>query len=147
MINVVELTGDDLRFFSAFEKVTRTMPVDYLATASTLIFLVDMARLGKSIGKKGSNIKKLSHLFKKRVVIIGNSDDPEIFLRSYFSNITVQHVEIRDVMGDKAIILTVDEKDRGVAIGKDGDRIKAAKELLKKKFNATLHLKTKRTIL
>jgi transcription antitermination factor NusA-like protein len=40
--------------------------------------------------------------------------------------------------------MTIDEKDRGVAIGKSGERVKAAKEFLKKKFNATMQIKTKR---
>ena len=42
-------------------------------------------------------------------------------------------VEIANVMGESNIVLTVDEKDRGIAIGKEGERIKAAKEFLKKK--------------
>jgi NusA-like KH domain protein len=144
---VVELTGDDLKYFSEFEKVTQTMPVDYLATDSTLIFLVDMTRLGKSIGKKGANIKKLTILFRKRVVIVGNSNDPDIFLRSYFSNIPIDSVEVRDIMGERAMVMTIDENDRGIAIGKSGDRIKAAKVLLKRKFKATLHLKTRRSMI
>ena len=48
-------------------------------------------------------------------------------------------------MGEIALMMTVDEKDRGIAIGRDGERIKAAKSLLKKKFNATVHVKTKKT--
>ena len=43
-------------------------------------------------------------------------------------------VEIANVMGEANIVLTVDEKDRGIAIGKEGERIKAAKEFLKKKY-------------
>ena len=146
MINLIELTSDDLKYFSIFEKVTHTMPVDFLSASNTLIFLVEPNNLGKSIGKKGSNIKRLFELFGKRVIIVGNSSDPEIFIRSYFSNIAIHSIEIRDVMGEKAIIVTIGEKDRGIMIGKNGERIKAAKELLKRKFNATLHMKTRRTL-
>ena len=142
---MVELTGDDLRMFSNFERITRVMPKDYLSTPNSLVFLVDSGSLGKAIGKNASNIEKLKHVFRKRVVIVGDSDDPEGFLRSFFGNITIHHVEVRDVMDEKAIILTIDEKDRGIAIGRDGERIKAAKTFLKKKFNATLHLRTRRT--
>ena len=49
-------------------------------------------------------------------------------------------------MNEKNIIFTVDEKDRGIAIGKNGERIKSAKEFLKRKFNAKLILKTKRVL-
>ncbi|MEW6748694.1 MAG: NusA-like transcription termination signal-binding factor [Candidatus Micrarchaeota archaeon] len=143
----MELTGDDLNMFSSFEKVTRVMPSDYLVTESSIIFLVSQDSLGKAIGKKAVNIQKLNQVFRKRVIIAADSDDPEGFVRSFFGNIPIQNIEVRDVMGEQAIMMTVDEKDRGIAIGRSGERIKAAKSFLKKKFNATLHLKTRRPVI
>jgi N utilization substance protein A len=142
---MVELTEDDLNIFSNFEKITQVMPSDYLSTETSLIFLVTPDVLGKAIGKKASNIEKLERLFRKRVIIVADSPDLEIFTRNFFGNITIHSIEIRDVMGEQAIMLTIEEKDRGIAIGRDGERIKAAKAFLKKKFNATVHLRSKRT--
>ncbi|MFH1260381.1 MAG: NusA-like transcription termination signal-binding factor [Candidatus Micrarchaeota archaeon] len=142
---MVELTEDDLKMFSDFERITHVLPSDYISTESSVIFLVEMPLLGKAIGKQASNIEKLRKVFRKRVIIVGDNSDPEIFLRSFFGNITVHSVEFRDIMDEKAMILTVEEKDRGIAIGRSGERIKAAKALLKKKFDATLHLRTRRT--
>lgn len=141
----IELSGDDLAIFSNFEKITHVMPSDYLSAESIMVFLVPQDSLGRAIGKAGSNIEKLRHAFRKRVIIVGDSDDPEGFVRSFFNNIKICSIEIRDVMGEKAMMVTVDEKDRGIAIGRDGERIKAAKSFLKKKFNATIHLRTKRS--
>lgn len=146
MIIVVELNSEDLSYFSNFEKITGVMPADYLNSDSLLIFLVSQIELGKAIGKKGMNIEKLKQLFRKKIVIVADSKELEIFVKQFFNNISIISVEIRDVMGENAVVLTVEEKDRGIAIGKDGERIKAAKLLLAKKFNATLHLKTKRNI-
>ncbi|MEW6035000.1 MAG: NusA-like transcription termination signal-binding factor [Candidatus Micrarchaeota archaeon] len=142
---MVELTGDDLSMFSNFERITHVMPSDYLSTEGSIIFLVGEESLGKAIGKHASNIEKLKQLFRKRVIIVADSKDPETFLRNFFGNINIYNVEIRDVMDEQAIMLTIDEKDRGIAIGRDGERIKAAKSFLKKKFNATVHLRTRRT--
>lgn len=142
---MVELTSDDLNFFSAFEKITGVIPTDFLATESGIYFLVARTDLGKAIGKKGVNIGKLMSLVKKKVVIVGDSSDPEEFVRSFFNNIEIISVEIREAMGEKAVFLTVAEKDRGIAIGKAGERIKAAKVFLKNKFNATISLHTRRT--
>lgn len=142
---MVELNGDDLSMFSNFESITHVMPSDYLVTESSLIFLVTPDSLGRAIGKKASNIEKLKLVFKKRVIIIADANDPEAFLRNFFGNIQIYGMEIRDVMGEKYIIMTIDEKDRGIAIGRDGERIKAAKVFLKKKFNATVQIKTRRT--
>ncbi len=141
----IELTGDDLSIFSNFEAITRVMPSDYLNTESSIIFLVSPESLGKAIGKQASNIKKLTSLFKKRVIVIADSNDVEVFLKNFFGNITIYDIDVRDIMGEKAIMLTIDEKDRGIAIGRDGERVKAAKTLLKKKFNATVHIRTRRS--
>ncbi len=141
---MVELTGDDLSMFSNFESITHVMPSDYLNTESSIIFLVSADSLGKAIGKKAANIERLKVIFRKRVIIVADSDDPELFVRNFFGNIQIFNTEIRDVMGEKFILLTIDEKDRGIAIGRDGERIKAAKVFLKKKFNATVQLKTRR---
>jgi NusA-like KH domain protein len=141
---MVELTNDDLSIFSSFESVTRVMPSDYLATDTSIIFLVSQESLGKAIGKKAVNIEKLRMVFRKRVIIAPDSSDPEGFVRAFFGNITIHGIEIRDVMGEQAIMMTIDEKDRGIAIGREGERIKAAKAFLMKKFKATLHLRTRR---
>ena len=142
---MVELTGDDLSMFSNFESITHVMPSDYLNSETSIIFLVSADSLGKAIGKKAINIERLKVIFRKRVIIIADSEDPEMFLRNFFGNIQIFGTEIRDVMGEKYILIMIDEKDRGIAIGRDGERIKAAKVFLKKKFNATVQLKTRRT--
>jgi len=141
---MVELTEDDLNIFASFERITRVMPKDYIRTETTAIFLVDPASLGKAIGAKGANIEKLKKVFRKRVVIVGDSDDPETFIRNFFGNIRIYHIESRNVMGEESLMMTVDERDRGIAIGRDGERIKAAKAFLKKKFKATVHIRTRR---
>ena len=143
---MIELDDKGLNYFTQFEKVTQVMPSDYLETSGWLLFLVDLPQLGKAIGKKGVNVKKLAEMFRKKVVVIGDSKDPEIFVRSFFNNVGIVNIEIIDVMGEKNIVLTVNENDRGIAIGREGERIKAAKELLKKKFNATIVLRTKRSM-
>ena len=142
---MVELNEDDLKIFSGFEKITHVMPSDYLSTATSVIFLVSPDQLGRAIGKKASNMEKLRKFFRKRVVVIADSDDLEIFVRNFFGNVTIHNIESRNVMGEVAMMVTIDEKDRGIAIGRDGERIKAAKSILSKKFNATIHLRTKRS--
>ena len=142
----MELTGEDLNIFSEFEKVTSVMPKDYYKSENLVVFLVALPLLGRAIGKKGSNIPKLKYLFRKNVVIVGDADTPEIFLRSMFNNISIISIEDVTVMDEKNIVMTVEEKDRGLAIGRNGDRIKSAKEFLKRKFDAQLTLKTRRSL-
>lgn len=146
MIQLVDLTSEGLSFFSLFEKITGIFPSDYVSSENGVVFLVEMKNLGKAIGRKGANINKLKSAFRKKVIIIGDSEDPEMFARNFFGNLNVLNVELRDAMGDKTVFVTIDEKDRGLAIGKGGERIKAAKTLFKKKFNTSLQLRTKRVL-
>ncbi|MGV8084656.1 MAG: NusA-like transcription termination signal-binding factor [Candidatus Bilamarchaeum sp.] len=141
---MLELTGDDLNIFSSFEKITKIMPSDYLVTENFMIFLVPPPQLGRAIGNKGANIEKLGSTFRKKVVVIADNPDAEGFVRSFFGNIEIENIDVRNVMGEINLIVTVSEKDRGIAIGRNGERVKAAKTLLKKKFNATIVLKTRR---
>ncbi len=143
---MVELTSEDLSYFEAFEKVTGVIPKDYINSDSMILFIVDPQEVGKAISKDGVHITKLKNTFRKKVSIIADAEDPESFVRQFFNNIGIVSVEVRDVMGEQAVMLTIDEKDRGLAIGKEGERIKALKLLLKKKFNGTIHLRTKRSI-
>jgi len=142
----MEITERELSFFSIFEGITRLMPNDFVESEGSLVFVVDSFKLGKAIGKKGANIEKLKSKFKKRVLIVADSDDPETFIRNFFNNIDILSIEVREVMGEKAFMVLLNEKDRGIAIGRDGERIKALKQFLKKKFNSTVHIRTKRVL-
>lgn len=142
----IELTEKGLGLFSLFEKATRVMPSDYVESENFIVFIVDPLQLGRAIGKKGANISKLGKTFRKKVVVVADSEDPEIFLKNFLKNVSILGVESRDVMGETAMIVILDEKDRGIAIGRNGERIKALKSLMKRKFNATVHLKTRRVL-
>ncbi len=142
----MELTEKDLGFFSKFESITGVMPSDYCISGELLVFLVNPFQIGKSIGKKAVNISRLRRAFGKRVVVIPDNEDVEVFVRGFFNNVLINNIEVREAMGDRLVVLIIDEKDRGIAIGRNGERIKAAKALLKRKFNASIQLKTRRSI-
>ncbi len=143
---MIELTSDDLKYFSEFEKVTKVTPNDYTITPNTIVFLVNQEALGKAIGKNGVNINRLKGVFKKRIIIVADSNDPEIFIKNMLYNVNILNIEMREAMSEKALFLTIDEKDRGIAIGKDGERIKMIKTFLKEKFGADFSLKTRRVL-
>ncbi len=138
---MVEFTNDDLMMMGEFERLTRVMPSDFINTPTMIVFLVEVQNLGKCIGKGGSTINKLKEVFKKKVVVVANANDLEMFIRSYFSNVKIVSADIRNIMGEQNVLLVVEEKDRGIAIGRDGERVKALKEILKRKFNATVQIK------
>lgn len=143
----MELTGDELQLFSYFSKLTGVEAVDFEKTDYGYVFLVQRQDLGRAIGKHGSALQRVRNALKGNVFIFADSPDLEEFVRNLFNNITILNVEIREAMGEKAVFLSVPEKDRGLAIGKEGMRIKIAKQLLKRKFNSTISIKTRRSVM
>ncbi len=141
----MEITEEELKLMNLFESVTGVMPSDIIVMDEGTVFLVDPPILGKAIGKKGNNVQRLKQRMNRNVLVSKNASEPEEFLRGFFNNIEVLSFEIREAPGQKVAFLTVPDSQRGIAIGKSGLRIKAAKKFLKKKFGVDLSLRTRRT--
>jgi N utilization substance protein A len=140
----VEITGEDLKLLTLFESVTGVMPSDMIIMEGGIVFLVDSPSLGKAIGKKGANIQRLRTKLNKNVLVSQDNDEPESFVRGFFNNIEILSFEIREAPGQKVAFVTIPDSQRGIAIGKGGMRVKAAKAFLKRKFATDLSLKTRR---
>lgn len=140
----MEINERGLFLFTLFETVTSVMPRDYAEAENMIIFVVDPFQLGKSIGKNGSNVEKLKAKLKKKVFVVADANDATLFIKNFFSNLNILSIEERNVMNERSFLVYFDEKDRGLAIGKNGERIKILKDFLKKKFNATAYVRTRR---
>jgi len=137
-----ELTGEDLNYLALFEKVTRVFPQDYFLAGDALAFLVEKDKLGSAIGKNGSHIHRLQSLLRKRVFVVADTPDASDMARNFFSNVRIVDVKITG----STLTVYVDEQDRGFAIGKNGERIKLAKELFRKKFDLHVEIRTRRSL-
>jgi len=89
---------------------------------------------------------KLRTKMKKKVFVVSDAAEPEAFIRNFFSNIKILGIEERVVADERSFLVYVEEEARGLAVGRDGERIKTLKDLLKKKFNATAHIRTRRLL-
>lgn len=141
----MEIGETELFYLSEFEKITGVMPCDVVESDESLFFLVPKALLGKAIGRKGFMISKLEKKFKKKVLVFADSQSPEEFIKNFFNNVNPMDIEVRDAMGERGVFFSINEVERGVALGKGGARIKAARKFVEKKFNAKLYLKTKKS--
>ncbi len=142
----IELNESDIALANAFERVTGVMPVDWVELDNTIFFVVPFKTITRTIGKEGANVKKLEKKFGKKIFIFGNSNNIKQFARNLFNNVKIYQVEVVDVMGKKAVTLVAEERDKKKILGKEGIRIKGAKALMERLFNASLHVKTKRVV-
>ena len=141
----MEITGDDLKLINLFESVTGVIPNDMEKVGDGIVFLVDESSLGKAIGKKGANIQKLKQKLRNMNVLISmDAKNPEEFMKKFFNNVDILEYELREAPGQKMAFVTIPDSQRGIAIGRAGIRIKAAKAFLKRKFGVDLNLRTRR---
>ncbi len=140
---MIELSKDDIKCITTFESLTGACVSDCLITDKAVAFIVKHGDLGKAIGKKGSNITKVRQEFARQVLVFEGSDDMEQFIRNLFGQIPVKNINVHEKMESKTAFVHVDEKDRGNAIGRNGDRIKLGRALLQRRFNCDLRLASK----
>ena len=142
----IELGEKEIEISNIFESITGVMPVEMVEVEDALFFVVPYSRITKVIGKEGANVKKLEKRFNKKIFIFGNSNNIKQFARNLFNNVKVYQVDVVEIMGKKAVTIIAEEKDKKKIVGVNGVRIKGAKALMERMFNASLHVKTKRVV-
>ncbi|MEK6813057.1 MAG: NusA-like transcription termination signal-binding factor [Nanoarchaeota archaeon] len=70
-------------YLNTFESLTRSKVKDVFFDATeTLVFVMQPGEMGKAIGKKGSNVKRLGNLLKKRIRVIEFSSSALDFVKN-----------------------------------------------------------------
>ena len=96
------------------------------------------ARLGEPYRKKFVEEREVTLL-----LVFEDSPDMEQFIRNLFGSIAVKNINVHEKSDSKIAYVTVDEQDRGNAIGRNGDRIKVGRSLLQRRFGCDLRLVSK----
>jgi N utilization substance protein A len=123
---------DKILLMNALEKVSRVDAKDCIKTNNVISYLVDEKKVGKAIGKKASNIKKLENSAKQRVEIIGFYKNPQDLVKNTFK------VEIKDAKKKgKNLIIEVDADNKKKILGNIG-RLKRIQELMKRNYSLNL---------
>ena len=101
-----------------------------------IIYIVKTGQLGLAIGRNGKNINQIRQLLGRDVEIVEYNKSPTLFVRNCLSPARITNVTLstrRD--GQQVLNVTVDPKDRGLAIGKAGKTIDKARSLIKRHFS------------
>ena len=137
MTQKIRLTGDEMRYIVLFESVTNAVANDCVIDEKRdrVIIVVKPGTAGLAIGRHGSRIKILKDLIKKDVDIVEYAEDPVDFIKNSFTPARIKEVRITERLDKKKIaVVTVEERDRGVAIGKDGRTAERTRFLAKRYF-------------
>ncbi|MBD3227781.1 MAG: NusA-like transcription termination signal-binding factor, partial [Candidatus Lokiarchaeota archaeon] len=117
----IKLGGEEIRYISLFESITGSSVRDCIIDEDEdrIVFVVNEGNIGLAIGKKGANIRRAKEFLKKKIDIVEYASDPEDFLKNTLAPARVKNVTITNSKRNnrKIAIITVDSRDRGLAIG------------------------------
>lgn len=123
-----EFNTDTLRIITAFENITQSEVRDCIVN-DVIYFLVNAGRMGKAIGKNGMTIKTAEKLIGKKIKVFEYSENETELIKNLM--LLAQKIEIRK----NKVTVTINAKDRGMIIGKNGSNIKVIKEFLIRNSN------------
>lgn len=99
-------------------------------------FVVKNGDMGLAIGKGGSSVSKVQRAVDKGIEIVELDDDPIQFIKNCLSPAKLQSVKISQKQsGEKIAIVTADNTNKRIAIGKNGINIERAKLLVDRQHN------------
>ena len=91
--------------------------------------------VGAAIGRKGKNIHLLERMTGKKHEIIEHSENPAQFIKNALRPAHVNEIRITERPDGKTIaVVSVNPRDKGVAIGKNGRNAERIRFLAKRYF-------------
>ncbi|MBM2851872.1 MAG: transcription elongation factor NusA [Candidatus Nitrosotenuis sp.] len=129
-----------MRLISLFQNVTGASARDCVEDEkqNRVIFVVSEGKMGLAIGKGGSHIKNLQNIVKKSVELVEYSNDPIEFLKNMLNPKLVTDVKLNKRLdGTTQAIVLVDQKKKGIVVGREGRNAEKARLLAKRYFDIT----------
>lgn len=121
-----------MKFISLFESITKTNIDDAFQFEDTIYFIVQEGMIGKAIGKKGINYKKVESILKKKIRIIENNKDLSKFIQNIIYPLKLANIELEPKI---AILTAADTKTRGMLIGRGGSSLRNTESIVKRYFD------------
>ena len=131
----IRLTTESIQYIALFENMTKAKILDCILEEERLVYVVKQGDMGFAIGKNGENINRVKKVLDKLIELIEYSDDPLIFLKNAFGPVSLNSVNII-IKNDKRLAYAeVPNKEKGLAIGRNGKNIEKVKMLARRHHN------------
>ncbi len=123
----ITLSSKEIWYIGIVEERTQAKIVDCIGN-DLIAFIVEKGELGKAIGKNARNLEALQKIFKKRVKFVEYDKNKERFVKNLFKPYKLEKV----VMDEGTAKVTINQNDKGKAIGKNGRNIKIIRKIAKR---------------
>ncbi len=130
----VTLSDEARQFIGLFDEETDISPNDCLVEGDRVVFLIPAGEMADAIGPNGRTVKRVERKLGRRIELVEDAATADAFIRNVLAPAVVRGVTISE-QGDRIVYVEVDENDRGVAIGKDGQHIDTARRLAARHYD------------
>ena len=131
----IRLTTESIQYIALFENMTKAKILDCILEEERLVYVVKQGDMGLAIGKNGENINRVKKVLDKLIELIEYSDDPIIFLKNAFGPVSLNSVNIINRNDKRLAYAEVPNKEKGLAIGRNGKNIEKVKMLARRHHN------------
>jgi len=137
MSSGIKFTSREMRYIALFESITGATVKDCIVDddLNRIIFVVKEGDVGMARGKGGKNIHLLEKMTGKKYEIIEHSESPVQFIKNALKPARVKEIRLTERSDGKTIaVVSVNPRDKGVAIGKNGRNAERIRFLAKRYF-------------
>lgn len=120
-----------MNYMSLFETFTQAKLKDCIS-GDRLLFIVEEGQIGKAIGKKGINVKKIEGVLKKKIKIAEYSPDVLQFVRNLIYPLQVKGITKEE---NSIVVAAPDTNTRGLLIGRDRKNLNDLMSIVKRFFD------------
>ncbi|MCX8175724.1 MAG: NusA-like transcription termination signal-binding factor [Candidatus Bathyarchaeota archaeon] len=138
MPSKIKLTADEIKCMSLFESITGVTARDCIIDnhSNRIIFVTNPKEAGLAIGKNGFKIKLLRRATGKNIEVVEYSENIQEFIKNAFLPARVKEVRVVEKLDKKRVaFVKVENEDKGIAIGKGGEKVEKVKKLVKRYFD------------
>ena len=131
----IRLTTESIQYIALFENMTKAKILDCILEEERVVYVVKQGDMGLAIGKNGENINRVKKVLDKPIELIEYSDDPIIFLKNAFGPVSLNSVNIINRNDKRLAYAEVPNREKGLAIGRNGKNIEKVKMLARRHHN------------
>lgn len=128
----IRLTAESIQYIALFENMTRAKILDCIQEEERLVYVVKQGDMGLAIGKNGENINRVKKALDKPIELVEYSEDPVTFIKNAFGPVSVSSVNLTSKNGKRLAYVEVPNKEKGLAIGRNGKNIEKVKMLARR---------------
>ena len=127
----VKYSSDSMKLITLFESITGAEVKDCISN-DKLIFIIRENEMGKAIGKKGANVKKIEDKLRKKIKLVEFTNDVAGFVKNL-----IYPIEVQEINFDNGVV-TIRGKDSGskaMLVGRDRQNIMHLSDIVGRYFD------------